>query len=45
MNELEITMAIGKRDVRNKQISPHVRKTLVLGKVSIFKHLGIPGTG
>jgi hypothetical protein len=45
MNEMkEITMVIGKKNVRNRQISPYVRKNS-LGKFSILEHLDIPGTG
>ncbi len=36
-------MMIGKKNVRNRQISPYVRKN-PLGKFSILKHLDIPGT-
>jgi hypothetical protein len=39
----EITMVIGKKNVRNRQISPYVHKN-PLGKFSILKHLDIPGT-
>ena len=37
-------MVIGKKNVRNRQISPHVRKKPKWEKISIFKHLDIPGT-
>ena len=36
-------MVIGKTNVRNRQISPYVRKNPV-GKFSILKHLDIPDT-